>query len=78
MRCTEERLRRRSDAIIGRELARLAGRARTLGPGELAVVEAALNELAERLVLARLRTVPHRAAEIDRLFDEGVSAEARQ
>lgn len=65
---TVERLRRRGDAIIDRELTRLAGKARTLGPQDLAVVETALNELVERLVLARLRAVPHRAAEVDRLF----------
>ncbi|WP_157987866.1 hypothetical protein [Jiangella endophytica] len=64
-----ELLRRRSDAIIGREITRLAGRARRLGPHDLAVVEDALNELVERLVLARLRAVPHRAAEVERLFD---------
>ncbi|MBB5790879.1 hypothetical protein [Jiangella mangrovi] len=67
---TVERLRLRGDAIIGRELTRLAGRARTLGPQDLAVVESALNELVERLVLARLRAVPHRAAEVDRLFTD--------
>lgn len=67
---TVERLRRRGDAIIGRELTRLAGRARTLGPQDLAVVEAALEELVERLVLERLRAVPHRAAEVDRLFTD--------
>ncbi|RIQ18289.1 hypothetical protein [Jiangella rhizosphaerae] len=65
---TVELLRRRGDAIIGRELTRLAGRARALGPRDLAVVEDALNELVERLVLARLRAVPHRAAEVGRLF----------
>jgi hypothetical protein len=65
---TVDRLRRRGDAIIGRELTRLAGRAQALGPQDLAVVEAALNDLVERLVLARLRTLPHRAAEVDRLF----------
>ncbi|SDS87104.1 hypothetical protein [Jiangella sp. DSM 45060] len=74
MQGTEERLRRRSDAIIGRELTRLAGRARTLGPRDLAVVEEALNDLVEHLVLARLRAVPHRAAEVERLFDDGLGA----
>jgi hypothetical protein len=49
---TVDRLRRRGDAIIGRELTRLAGRAQALGPQDL----------------ARLRTLPHRAAEVDRLF----------
>lgn len=73
---TVERLRRRGDVIIGRELTRLAGRARTLGPRDLAVVEEALNGLVERLVLERLRAVPHRAAELDRLFDDGVSSPA--
>jgi hypothetical protein len=67
---TVERLRRRGDAIVGRELTRLAGKARTLGPQDLAVVESALNDLVERLVLARLRALPHRAAEVDRLFAE--------
>ncbi|TDC47606.1 hypothetical protein E1212_23725 [Jiangella ureilytica] len=67
---TVERLRRRGDAIIGRELTRLAGRAQALGPQDLAVVEAALNDLVERLVLARLRALPHRAAEVDRLFTD--------
>lgn len=69
------RLRRRSDAIIGLELTRLAGRARALGPHDLAVVEEALNELVERLVLARLRSVPHRAAEVERLFDADADAD---
>lgn len=71
-----ERLRRRSDAIIGRELTRLAGRARALGPRDLAVVEEALNDLVEHLVLDRLRAVPHRAAEVERLFDDGVARTA--
>ncbi|WP_162605777.1 hypothetical protein, partial [Jiangella aurantiaca] len=74
---TVERLRRRSDEIIGRELTRLAGRAGTLGPRDLAVVEEALNELVERLVLARLRAVPHRAAEVERLFDDSGPVTAR-
>jgi hypothetical protein len=48
---------------------RLARRAPSLRPDDLDAIEAALGELAESLLLARLRRLPQHAAGLKRLFD---------
>lgn len=61
-------LRERSATVIGAELRRLAGRAPALSERDLEVVETALAELTERLILAPLRALPGRADQARRLF----------
>ncbi|WP_026875979.1 hypothetical protein [Jiangella gansuensis] len=61
-------LRERSATVIGAELRRLAGRAQGLSERDLEVVEAALAELTERLILAPLRALPGRADQVRQLF----------
>jgi hypothetical protein len=57
-----------SRAVIEAELHRLARRAPALGPDDLAVIDAALDELVESLLLARLRRLPQHTARLKRLF----------
>ncbi|MCW3840366.1 hypothetical protein ONA70_09690 [Micromonospora yasonensis] len=57
-----------SRTVIEAELRRLARRAPSLRPKDLEVIDAALDELAESLFLARLRTLPQHTAQLKRLF----------
>jgi hypothetical protein len=62
--------------VIEGELQRLSGRVPTLGPADLAVIGAALEDVAESLILDRLRNAPqHTAPLLWRLF--GSPAEDR-
>jgi hypothetical protein len=58
-----------SRAVIEAELRRLARRAPSLRPDDLDVIDAALDELVESLLLARLRSLPQHTARLKRLFD---------
>ena len=51
-----------SRSVIEAELRRLARRAPSLRPDDLDVINAALEELVESLILARLRNAPRSAA----------------
>jgi hypothetical protein len=51
-----------SRAVIEAELCRLARRAPSLRPDDLDVIDAALDELAESLLLAQLRNAPQAVA----------------
>ncbi|TDE09249.1 hypothetical protein [Jiangella asiatica] len=62
-------MRYRSAVVISAELRRLAGRARGLSETDLDILETALTDLAERLILAPLRACPYRADQFRRLFD---------
>lgn len=53
-----------SRTVVAAELRRLGRKASSLGPGELRVVAAALEELAESVLLARLRRAPPEAAPV--------------
>jgi hypothetical protein len=64
-----QRLGDRSRGIIDAELRRLARRAPGLGAAEIVVADAALTELAESLLIARLRLLPERADQLATLFD---------
>jgi hypothetical protein len=58
-----------SRAVIEAELCRLARRVPSLGPADLDVVAAVLEELSESLLLARLRNAPQATAPLlRRLF----------
>jgi len=57
-----------SRTVIEAELRRLARRVPTLRPHDLAVIDAALDELADSLLLARLRRLPQHTARLRRLF----------
>jgi hypothetical protein len=57
-----------SHAVIEAELRRLARRAPSLRPDDLAVIDAALDELVQSLLLARLRSLPQHTARLKRLF----------
>jgi len=57
-----------SRAVIEAELRRLARRAPGLRPDDLKVIDAAVDELVESLLLARLRSLPQHAARLQRLF----------
>ncbi len=57
-----------SRAVIEAELRRLARRAPSLRPDDLDIIDAALDELAESLLLARLRSLPQHTARLKRLF----------
>ncbi|MEV4139323.1 hypothetical protein AB0J72_45060 [Dactylosporangium sp. NPDC049742] len=57
-----------SRAVIEAELRRLARRAPSLRPDDLDIIDAALDELAESLLLARLRSMPQHSARLKRLF----------
>lgn len=51
-----------SRGVIHAELHRLSRRAPSLSPAELKIIDAALNDLAESLILHRLRTAPRGCA----------------
>lgn len=57
-----------SRAVIEAELRRLARRAPSLRPDDLQLIDAALDELVESLLLARLRSLPQDTARLKRLF----------
>jgi len=57
-----------SRAVIEAELRRLARTAPSLRPDDLDIIDAALDELAESLLLARLRSLPQHTARLKRLF----------
>jgi hypothetical protein len=58
-----------SRAVIETEPRRLARKAPALRPNDLAAIDAALDELADSLLLARLRRLPQHTAELNSLFD---------
>jgi hypothetical protein len=60
-----------SRAVIEAELRRLARKAPSLHPDDLDVIDAALDELAESLLLARLRSLPQHTEPLKRLFGTG-------
>ncbi|NEE03675.1 hypothetical protein [Phytoactinopolyspora halotolerans] len=62
-------VRHHNRAVIDHEMRRLSGRAPGLSQHQVAVIEAALDDLAERLILARMRTMPDQAERLARLFD---------
>jgi hypothetical protein len=65
-------LQEHSRAVIAAELRRLGRTAPSLGTGELRVVAAALEELTEAVLLARLRRAPpDDAAVLAHLFSPG-------
>lgn len=57
--------------VIDGELGRLGRRARTLTPGDLEIIDAALDDLVESLLLARLRTMPQHAEQLGALLVPG-------
>jgi hypothetical protein len=57
-----------SRAVIEAELRRLARRDPSLRPDDLKVIDAALDELVESLLLARLRSLPQHTAQLNGLF----------
>ena len=57
-----------SRAVIEAELRRLARRAPSLGPDDLDLIDAALDELVESLLLARMRSQLRHTARLKRLF----------
>jgi hypothetical protein len=57
-----------SRAVIEAELRRLARRAPSLRPDDLDVIDTALDDLVESLLLARLRRLPQHTARLKRLF----------
>jgi hypothetical protein len=57
-----------SRAVIEAELCRLAHRDPSLRPDDLEVIDAALDNLVESLLLARLRSLPQHTARLKRLF----------
>jgi hypothetical protein len=60
----------RTRTVIDAELQRLARRVPSLGPADLAVIDAALEELAECLIIGRLRGAKQDALPVlKRLFD---------
>lgn len=54
--------------VIDRELGRLGRRARRLTPDDLEIIDAALDDLVESLLLARLRNMPQHAERLDTLL----------
>jgi hypothetical protein len=56
-------------AVIEAELRRLARRNPSLGPDGLKLIDAALDDLVESLLLARLRSLPQHTVRLKRLFD---------
>ena len=60
-----------SHAVIEAELRRLARRDPSLRPDDLEVIDAALDDLVESLLLARLRSLPQHTARLKRLFGTG-------
>jgi hypothetical protein len=63
------RVRQQSRVVIDSELRRLSRRARSLRAHDLAVVDAALDDLVDRLILDPLRTTPRHVDQLDKLFD---------
>src|SRR5262249_29849817 len=57
-----------SRAVIEAELRRLARRDTSLRPDGLKVIDAALDDIVESLLLARLRSLPQHAVRLKRLF----------
>jgi hypothetical protein len=64
------RLQQRSRTVIDAELKRLARKASSLSQTDLEVVDAALDDIVETLLLARLRAMPQYAARLESLFGE--------
>lgn len=58
----------RSRAVIESELQRLSRRARGLSERDLSTIESTLDDLAEQLILERMRSLPHRAEQLGELF----------
>lgn len=65
-------VRDHSRMVIDSELRRLAGRARALRQSDLNTIDAALDDLVESLILARIRALPQHTERIGTLF--GTSA----
>jgi hypothetical protein len=63
-----DRVGRRCEQVIGSEVARLGRRQPRLTPAELAVVEQALSELADKLLLDAIRHNPDLSARVEPLF----------
>jgi hypothetical protein len=63
-----EELSRRYTLVINAELGRLERRQPELTPGQLAVVERALADLADRLLLDALRNHPELSGRLEPLF----------
>jgi hypothetical protein len=61
-------VRHHSRAVIEAELSRLARRNPSLRPEDLDVIDAALDDLAESLLLARMRSLPQHTTRLKRLF----------
>ncbi len=57
-----------SRAVIEAELRRLARRNPCLRPDDLELIDAALDDLVESLLLARLRSLPQHTTRLKRLF----------
>jgi hypothetical protein len=57
-----------SRSVIEAELRRLQRRAPSLRQDDLKVIDAALDELVESLLVARLRSLPQHTAWLQRLF----------
>jgi len=58
-----------SRAVIEAELRRLARRNPSLRPDDLNLIDAALEELVESLLLARLRRLPQHTPQLKRLLE---------
>jgi hypothetical protein len=58
-----------SRAVIEAELHRLARRAPSIRRDTLDVIDVALDELVESLLLARMRSLPQHTTRLKRLFD---------
>jgi hypothetical protein len=63
------RVHHQSRAVIDAELHRLSRRAPSLRPEQLAAIDAALDQLVESLLLARMRGRPEHTARLRCLFD---------
>ncbi len=63
-----DRLREHSRSIIDQERERLARKAPTLSEADLRVVGRALDELVDRILVARVRTAPERGDQLRYLF----------
>lgn len=63
------RLRTQSNQVIDSKLQRLARRVPSLRQRDLAIIESALDDLVEHLLLEPLKKVPHRTDQLGRLFD---------
>ena len=63
------RVRHHSRAVIDAAMHRLSRRAPSLRPEQLAAIDAALDQLVESLLLARMRGRPEHTARLRCLFD---------